>query len=189
MGSIRTFIAFDTPTDIRTELASLQEKLKTARADVRWESSDKFHATIKFLGDVDESILPEIINDIRTVTSSHQPFTVTYKNLGCFPDIRHPRVLWVGCENTDGTLERLKNVLDTQLAARGFEIEKRTFHPHITLGREKSSRRLEYLTPMLENLTFEPHTTMITEIIIMKSVLQPQGATYTVLKTLSLSSH
>jgi len=186
MGSVRTFIAFDTPDDIRNEMAALQQQLKTAGADVKWESPDKFHATIKFLGDIDDSLLPEILCDIETITREYHSFPVTYKNLGGFPDIRHPRVVWIGCENDDGTLDRLKNALDTGLAPRGFEIEMRSFHPHITLGRVKSLARLQYLTPMLENLTFEPRTATIKKILIMKSVLQPQGAEYSILKALHI---
>ena len=58
MASVRTFIAFNTPEAIRESITAFQSELRNSGADVRWESSDKFHVTIKFLGNVDESQLP-----------------------------------------------------------------------------------------------------------------------------------
>jgi len=44
------------------------------------------------------------------------------------------------------------------------------------------------LTPKLENLTFEPQMGTIREVLVVKSVLRPQGAAYTVLSSIQLQS-
>jgi len=188
MGSIRTFIAFDTPEPIKEKMLALQSELKASNADVRWEPKEKFHATIKFLGNVDENQLPNVIKTIEEVSSAHSLFDVTYQNLGVFPNKKYPRVIWIGCENPSEKLQHLKDALDGALVPYGFEVEKRQFHPHITLGRVKSLRGLKYLTPMLENLTFEPQSTSINEILVMKSTLKPQGSEYEIVKTIYLLS-
>jgi 2'-5' RNA ligase len=168
-------------------MSSLQSELKKSNADVRWEPSEKFHATIKFLGDVEERNLPRIIAKIEQSVSTVPHCTVSYEGIGTFPDKEHPRVIWIGCENPDGNLLKLKSNLDAALHPLGFPIEERVFHPHITLGRVKSGIRIKDLLSMLENLTFEPRSAKVERIVVMKSTLKPQGSEYSVLTTIPLS--
>jgi RNA 2',3'-cyclic 3'-phosphodiesterase len=186
MPPVRTFIAFATPPDIRSGMLALQSELKKANADVKWESPDKFHATIKFLGDVAEGMLPNMLNKIRVAAEATAPFEVSYQTLGCFPNKKNPRVIWIGCHNADGTLDFLKTRLDVDLLPLDFEIEERAFHPHITLGRVRSQRGLNNLTPMLEKLTFDPRNALVKEIVVMKSVLKRDGSEYSILQTTNL---
>ncbi|HEY6193050.1 MAG TPA: RNA 2',3'-cyclic phosphodiesterase [Bacteroidota bacterium] len=188
MGSIRTFIAFDTPSPVRDAMIALQEALAEADADVRWESPEKSHTTVKFLGAVDESILPGVLAATGSACREFRPFEVTYEGIGAFPDRRHPKVIWIGCRNDDGSLASLKSSLDRALASFGFPIEDRPFRPHITLGRVRGPRGLRNLTPKLEKLTFEPRKETISEILVMKSVLRPQGGEYSALTSLHLHS-
>jgi len=188
MAFARTFIAINTPESIRQSITAFQSELRKSGADVRWESPDKFHVTIKFLGNVEESQLPGLTRQIQSVCEQHPSFEVWYRRAGGFPDLKHPRVIWLGCENEDGTLATLRSALDTVLLPHGFEIEARPFRPHITLGRIRSPKGLDHLTPKLENLTFEPQMGTIREVLIVKSVLRPQGAAYTVLTSIHLQS-
>ena len=149
-------------------MAELQTKLRESGADVRWESTEKFHATIKFLGNTEENAIPSITSAIGNILRRHSSFEVSYRELGCFPrlpqgvlvggqaSMKRPRVIWIGCENNDGTLANIKTALDEALLPFGFAKEEREFHPHVTLGRVKSSRGMQDLTPLLQTLTFEP---------------------------------
>ena len=56
MNTIRSFIAIESPDEVKDEIVNLQKRLKTLQADVRWEAPQKLHITIKFLGDVNETI-------------------------------------------------------------------------------------------------------------------------------------
>ncbi len=188
MASIRTFIAFDTPEEIKKEMFIIQAQLKDSHADVKWELESKFHVTIKFLGNVDESKLPNIIRTCQSIIERTPSFDVVYENLGCFPNIKHPRVIWIGCKNENGELLTLKQSLDTALIPLGFEREDRDFHPHITLGRVRTSKGLQNLIPMLINITFERRKASISEILVMKSILRPEGSNYFVLKTIKLKA-
>lgn len=179
--AIRSFISFETPDEIRDRMFEFQSNLRESGADGRWEPKEKFHATIKFLGNVDENQLPTIISTIEQTVKQFNSFEITYLQLGCFPNLNRPRVIWIGCENRDGTLAILKNSLDDMLLQYGFEREEREFHPHVTLGRVKSGKGLNNLTPLLQSLTFEPSRFQCREILLMKSVLKPQGSVYSVL--------
>lgn len=185
--AIRSFIAIETPPHVRNAMAEVQAQLKTSNADVRWESNEKLHATIKFLGNFDESTLPSLIKTIEQLTKTTHPFEVTFMHIGCFPSINRPRVIWVGCENRDGTLLNLKHNLDSALQSFGFEIENQEFHPHVTVGRVKSLRGIKALIPMLQTITFVPYSVPCNEILLMKSALKPQGSEYSVIRRFLLS--
>jgi 2'-5' RNA ligase len=186
MASIRTFIAFDTPDHIRNEMKILQDELKKSRADVKWEPIDKFHATIKFLGNIEEALLPKVLSTCEQSLTTCSSFGIAYQSLGCFPNKKNPRVIWIGCDNPDGKLLQIKNTLDKALFPLGFEIEDRPFHPHITLGRIKIPKGFSDLLPMLENLTFHRYEAVIEEIIVLKSILKPEGSSYSIIKTIRL---
>jgi 2'-5' RNA ligase len=188
MGLIRTFIAFDTPSKVREAMKGLQQELAGTGADVRWEPAAKSHTTIKFLGGIDQTILPGVMEAARSVCAAFGPFDVSFQGVGVFPDILRPKVLWIGCENPDGSLANLKSELDRALVPCGIPVEDRPFRPHLTLGRVRSPRGLAHLTPKLEKVTFEPRKETISEILVMKSVLRPQGGEYSVLTSLHLQS-
>lgn len=186
MAAIRTFIAIETPESVRRAIIGVQNELRKSNADVRWEGEEKLHATVKFLGNVEEKILPSVLERIRTVAGESDRCTVVFETVGFFPDKRHPRVVWMGCTNPDGKLEKLKIMLDKELRPFGFEIESRSFRPHITLGRIKSEKRILHLISISEKVTFEPRSSVVAEIVAMKSVLQTGGSKYSLLQKFQL---
>ena len=186
MADVRTFIAFDTPLYVAEVFVELQAKLRNANADVRWEDKNKFHATMKFLGNVSETLLPSVIDSIRHIVEKHRAFEIVYRTVGGFPNMKRPRVLWVGCEEKSGTLLQAKTEIDDALLPLGFTIEDRAFHPHITLGRVKSEKNIHDLLSIVESLNFEPQKTVIREILVVRSILHPHGSDYSILKTISL---
>jgi 2'-5' RNA ligase len=188
MSFVRTFIAFDTPDPIKTDISKIQATLKECRADVRWESEKKFHVTIKFLGNAEEKILPNLISTIKNIAEKYHEFSIIYQKIGAFPDKKRPRVLWIGCTNADEQLFHMKEQLDQALKGYGFEIEERRFHPHVTLGRIKSQSGLKNLIQTLENVTFEPRQVSIRDILVVKSELKPSGSEYSTLASISLMS-
>lgn len=188
-GSVRTFVAFFPPEHIRLDITALQRELERAGADVRWERASNLHLTLNFLGDVPEQQLPELQKLIALSLQDIPSFPVVYQELGSFPDNHRPRVIWLGCKSPTGMLAQVKDRLDGALTSIGFPSESRPFHPHITLGRVKSTRGLKHLTPMLESLTFEPRESMVDGILVMRSMLRPQGAEYSVVCKINLGTH
>lgn len=186
MGHNRTFISFAPPLDIREEMTTLQDHLKESHAEVKWEHPDQFHATIKFLGDMDERALPDVLATVRGAVANFSPLTISFQTLGAFPTIYQPRIVWVSCNDSDGSLLDMKELLDSMLLRLGFPKDEQIFHPHVTLGRVKSNRNVQYLTPMLEKCTFEPRITVVDGISVMKSLLTPQGAKYSTIQSIHL---
>jgi 2'-5' RNA ligase len=188
MPSLRLFIAIETPREIKHQLGEIRDRLRDSGADVKWEPNEKLHATLKFLGATDEGLLPEIVSYIEGVCRTHPPLTLKYAGLGCFPNHRAPRIVWIGMEDLKGNIPPLQQDIENVLAPFGFEREERAFHPHVTLGRVKSNRKIGSLLRMMESITFGSQPVTIGEIIIVKSELKPGGSVYTILKTIPLTA-
>jgi 2'-5' RNA ligase len=188
MPPLRLFIAVETPPPIVPQISAIRDRLKEANADVNWESDEKLHATLKFLGNTDEKLLPEIVYYLEGVSQNSPTLDVRYHGVGCFPNKRAPRVVWVGMEDLRGSLTPLHDEIETGLTRFGFEKEDRIFHAHVTLGRVKSDRRIQSLLRIMESTTFESQPVTIREIALIRSELKPSGSVYTTLKTIPLGT-
>jgi 2'-5' RNA ligase len=187
MPTIRTFIALPLPSEVMSAMASVQKQLVTAGAEVKWDDPEKFHITLKFLGATDSSLTPTITDHLKKSIGNFPAFEVAYVKLGGFPNVDHPRVVWIGTTENQQIL-RLQSQVDEVCTSLGFAKEDRPFHAHITLGRVKGNRNLERLTASLKSITFEPLLARCTEVHFMRSDLKPTGSVYTLLNSISLAS-
>ena len=77
--------------------------------------------------------------------------------------------------------------IETQFEEIGFQSEDRPFHPHLTLGRMKSSRGKEELVGRMERHKEEEFGDLQVErMVLFKSDLKPTGPIYTPLRELRL---
>jgi len=182
----RTFIAINIPNDVRAAIDEFQEKLQEHRADVKWVRPESIHITLKFLGDVEATRIKEIARSINETVKEVEPFTVTVQGVGTFPNDRRPRVLWVGVKTGANILSDVAGRIDVALSGLGFEKEKRRYSAHLTLGRVRSTRGIEAVVRSMRALEFETKPFDVTEIDVMKSVLQRTGAVYSVLERIKL---
>ena len=188
MSKIRTFIAVEIPNDVRDRIAELQTNLAKSKERIRWTKPDNIHVTLKFLGDIEQDKTEPIADAIRNATRRIQPFELSVKGLGAFPNLRRARVIWVGLENPSAELETLAQTLEGELTNLGFPSERRKFNPHLTIGRVKSSLNRQFIET-LKSFHFESGQALVDEIILMKSDLKPTGALYTPLQRVPLSPH
>ena len=195
MTTIRTFVAIELPANALAALTNLQNRLKTLAPPhtVRWSAPQNIHLTLHFLGDVDTGDVGRISSALETTAANFEPFALSLGNLGCFPNIKRPRVIWVGMQEKNQTLVDMQQALGEQLGkAIGFTPEKRAYSPHLTLGRVKKgvpSRHLGQLSevigqiqPAIDKLVDLP----VEEVCLMQSELKPTGAVYTKLSQAAL---
>ena len=147
---MRLFVAIDLPDSVKERLEEIITELRTCRADVRWVHFDLMHVTLKFLGNIEPQELVAIDGVLSRIAANTQPAQGRLHNVGSFPHLRRPRVLWIGVETYNGMLAALHADLDAALAKLGFSKEIRRFHPHITLGRIRGNRRLSALREAVE---------------------------------------
>jgi 2'-5' RNA ligase len=180
---IRAFIAIDLPEPVRAALAEAQGRLRHAPLGVKisWSNPANLHLTLQFLGDVPAERVPVISAGLAQVAGAVAPFEVELAGVGGFPDLRRPRVIWVGCRDETGRLRELA----TRVRGLGWRAEEHEFTPHLTLGRVKTPRPDGALTRALDCLTRRSFGTMRVEAVhLFQSQLHPHGAVYT-----TLSSH
>ncbi len=190
---IRTFIAIDTPPDFKVQAEEVQKELNGNEAPVRWEKSYKLHMTLKFLGDTDTGTIDKVGSALQDIASEQRPFWIRYNGLGCFPNPKNPRIIWVGCTPLSPDLEILQKKIEENCAKLGFKQETREFHPHITIGRinirsGKDRRAAQDLIKKMENITFDALDNEVHFILLMKSELRPGGSVYSILKQFSLTT-
>ena len=122
-------------------------------------------------------------NVVSEVVPRFSALTYSVGGLGCFPNQRRPRVLWVGVREQSGKLAALYNGLEQGFAANGFASENRDFHPHLTLGRVRREARQADQRALSEVLARVEHFALgeyhVKEICVFHSDLRPSGAVYT----------
>ena len=93
---MRTFIAIEISEEIKNILAQIESHLIYAGADVKWVKPENVHLTLKFLGEIDEKKAAEVTAILDSIARMTKPFELNVKDIGAFPKIEHPRVIWVG---------------------------------------------------------------------------------------------
>lgn len=179
--SIRSFLAVDPPREIIDAIGMIQDRLrKNIQGDIRWVRPQGIHLTLKFFGAISESDVANISLVVENTTSNIAPFTLGIKRVGAFPDVKRPRVLWLGMDGDVDTLIRLQKEVDAELQKYGFEKEDRTFQPHLTLARIKDPRGLIGLAKIMEKReNYEAGSFSAAGLNLFKSELTPKGAVYT----------
>jgi 2'-5' RNA ligase len=177
---MRSFVAIELDPPLRGPLIRLlRERLPRTR-DVRWCTEQQLHLTLKFLGEARDEQLSAVCDALAAAAADIEPFPLRLAGLGCFPAPRNPRVLWCGVEDEAGGCARWLAAADPLLEELGFPRETREFHPHITLGRSKSSAGAGVIRRVLEEATPPPPREMtVGEIVLFESRLSPRGAQYT----------
>lgn len=184
---MRTFIAIPIPEECLQALERVQKELQSYDADVRWTSVRSIHLTLKFLGEADPGLPPELAKSLRAALEQEQPFNLCLAELGSFPDSGNPRVLWCGVGGEQEALLHLQRTVEATCGHHGFPAEERSFNPHLTLGRVKGRRNLRPLMEKIGTVKALECSFRADHFNIYKSVLKPQGAVYTVLETIALT--
>jgi 2'-5' RNA ligase len=192
MQTLRTFIAIELDEELRHNLRQLQDRLRgqVAPRCVRWVRPEGVHLTLKFLGDTPLDKIDAVHAALAQAAAQVEPFTFDVSGLGCFPNTRRPRVVWVGIQEPTGRLARLRDLIEHCVAPVGFPTERRSFHPHLTLGRvqrhaSKSEVR-EIGEVVATCITGAVDEVAVASVAHIKSDLQPSGAVYTTLFDASL---
>ncbi len=182
---MRLFIAVPLPEHIKKKLATLQDRAahRSTGERVSWVSPEKMHLTLVFLGEKSRGEIEDIKSAMENSVENEGKFKIYVSGTGAFPSGKRPRVIWIGCLDSTGTLDRIRRKLVSALAKKtGYKKKKRKFIPHLTLGRIKkfsgSAKSVEFL--MSEDIQLGDFT--VERIQLIKSKLKPEGAVYSVVE-------
>jgi len=185
--TVRSFVALELSEDVREGLTNLLNRLRQTNAAVKWVEPENLHLTLKFLGEVTEEQIEVIVDALKAVAQATEPFSFAVRGVGGFPDLRRPRVLWVGVEPTP-PLMRLQQFVERTMEQLGFAPEERAYHPHITLGRVKAMTGIEKVRAVLSEYSgFNFGSVPVKHLTFFRSDLSREGPTYTPIALLPFS--
>ncbi|MBC8355164.1 MAG: RNA 2',3'-cyclic phosphodiesterase [Planctomycetes bacterium] len=183
MARIRTFIAVDVSPAVRRRAAVLQGKLAESEVNASWTDSENMHLTMQFLGDVDETDVPEVCKRVAVAAVPFAPFHVEFAQAGAFPAADRPRTVWIGVDQGNQELVDLHFAVQESLAEMRFPRERRTYKPHLTIGRvHDGGASRERLAELIAHYRdFNAESCDVTEVLIFASYLERSGPTYQIM--------
>ncbi len=184
---IRCFVAIPLPGEVLAQIGEVSSQLRKLSLDARFPRPEAIHLTLKFLGNVQESAIPDILKTMKERVCEYQPFEVSVRKAGAFPQLANPRVVWLGVEPEE-ELSKLQSSVEIGLVELGFEKEKRRFSPHLTLARVKSRHMIANLMHYLElhGSKIELGSFLVRTVVLYRSELRPNGAVYSRLGSATL---
>lgn len=121
--------------------------------------------------------------------AGREVFDISVGGMGVFPKITQPRVIWVGVEAPDD-LASLQRAIENDMQRLGYVRERRSFTPHLTLGRvsrNANSHELRQVIQVLQDYKVGfLGVSRVIAVYLYRSDLNPGGAVYTSLFTAPL---
>lgn len=185
---LRVFVAVLLEQEYLHRLAAIRDDLAASGADYRWVSNSSFHITLKFIGNIAENRVKAVKDAISSTLEGHSSFEMSIEGIGGFPNGNRPRVVWAGIREGSKELVELAESVDEGLSELAIPKDRQRFVPHITLGRMRSPKGLGDLALKMSLYDWkEPLRSAVESVSLMKSVLTPRGAQYSVLERFALS--
>jgi len=162
--------------------------LRDAGGQLKLVDLDLLHTTLKFLGDTDEALVPEIVRVLEKAVEGVPPLHVLLRGTGAFPSATRISVVWVGLEGADA-LAGIAAALNRNLDGLGFRPENRRWEPHVTVARVKGPRNLDRVRSAISAFANEDFgESTVDRVRLKKSVLKPEGPEYTTVAEVPLSA-
>jgi len=178
---LRAFIAIDINDTIKQAILSVQNNLRQSGADVKWVETKNIHLTLKFLGDITRDDIPAV-EAVMAKATNRPAFPISITDIGAFPDILFPQIIWAGVTENAGALTSIVENLNDGLKRLKIKKEDRPFSPHITIGRVKSNRNNNQLVAALEeNWLPKTASQTVDSLRLYESRLTSEGPIYSVL--------
>ncbi len=178
---MRLFIAINFPANVKDEISALIDNLRISFPQIRWSKEENLHLTVKFLGNIkskDENLAGKIKDSLQEISQKTEILKIDFSEIGFFD--REQLIVWLGIRAGQSLL-KLAEKIDGKMAKLGFPLEKRSYFPHVTLGRGKhlSSRvKQEIKNNLIKKKYPLPKSFFCDEICLINSTLTIYGARY-----------
>jgi 2'-5' RNA ligase len=148
---------------------------------VAWVRPENIHLSLAFLGNVPSDSVDALGAALDRAGRPVAPFSFDVEGIGTFGSRRSPRVIWAGAQGVPPLLT-LQERVARALGTLGYEPDRKTFTPHLTIGRVRSARGREALLGALESVADASFGRVdVAHVRLMRSRLRPEGAEYSVL--------
>lgn len=179
-STLRTFLAVELDAPVRDRAETLMGQFRGVAADVKWVERQNLHLTLKFLGDVPTTDMPQIIQAVTQAVAETNPFELEIHGAGAFPDLRRPRTIWLGVREGDEPMRVLHRQVESALKKLHYPPEGRKFTAHLTIGRVRGGGpTLADLGRLLQEHADTPlGRTSVEEVVVFTSHLDRSGPIY-----------
>ncbi len=177
----RLFVALKFPEPIVDKIIEIRKSIYDNNEFGKWEQREKLHLTLKFLGDVDDVKTLLIKDKLEILLSKYSEINCELSNFGFFL----PKILWLKL-NVDSKLFRMVDEIEDSFVELGFDKEKRSFKPHITLLRIKEKISDELISKF-RNYKMPEIKFNCNEATLVKSQLLSGGSVYSDIEVYKLS--
>lgn len=171
---IRLFIALKIPLHIRKEIVNFTKEFLPGYDKYKWEQIDKVHLTLKFIGDIKEELVNEVIKKISFM-NEYKKFECGLDKFDFFYRNRKPSIFFLKLQMEE-RINELVIRLNKELEILNIPLEKKEFHAHLTLLRIKGNEEIDPLKKMTETVLKDKF--IADEIALYQSRLLAHGSTY-----------
>ncbi|GLC26305.1 RNA 2',3'-cyclic phosphodiesterase [Roseisolibacter agri] len=195
-GSERTprlFVALNLPAELRATLhAAVRQAVaplvEEAPRAVAWVPEPNLHVTVRFVGERPAALVDPLREALDLAASAVHVHDLAIGGLGAFPNLRRPRVLWIGVA-MNVALAALYQKVDDACWRLAIGREARPFHPHVTIGRIRMGASVPAgrLEEAVQALTTYRWTMPVETVDLMSSELASGGSRYARLHAAALS--
>jgi RNA 2',3'-cyclic 3'-phosphodiesterase len=134
---VRLFVAIEPSAAAVAELEAITAPLRPSWPGLRWTGTDAWHVTLAFLGEVPETVVPELSARLERAARRHPALALSVQGAGAFPGPAKARVLWAGISADPAALTALARSVaaGARRAGAAPAEEGRRYRPHLTLAR------------------------------------------------------
>lgn len=177
MAKHRLFLSLNPEPDDLVHLKSvfpdIRKKLESYT--VKWSEPDKFHLTLRFLGDILEEKIAPLADTLDRLKFDFEHIEFESDKIDFFPNSRYPNVIYARLQEKGNNTEQLVSFIDRIIINFGVKPDKR-FVPHITLGRFPKDKRKKIEQEF--SFPLKPEKIIFSSFKLMKSSLKPEGSVY-----------
>lgn len=184
---MRAFVAIELSESARRAVEELIARLRETKTRVSWVKPENLHLTLRFLGDVDPTQVEALRAMMAKELAGLEPFRISLSGCGAFPNLRRPRLIWVGLSEPWAAIEEVYGVCERCARAIGLDKNLKSYHPHVTLGRIRSAGSVAPLTKAIETESgFHGGDFEVASVSLFRSTLARDGAVYNKLDEFAL---
>ena len=131
------FVAIKPPERAREDLHDAIDRVRKplTSIDLHWQPVERWHVTMAFLGDQDDEADEAVAACVDEVAASTATVQLALGGAGSFGR----QVLWIGIRDDTAGLSVIARTLHSRLRAARFPVEKRPWHPHLTVARTRGT--------------------------------------------------
>jgi 2'-5' RNA ligase len=173
MKRLKLFTGIGLTPSVRAACNGVTERLRGAGLDARFESPEKLHITLAFLGWVDPEAVEPVRDALAHVAQNAKLFDLTLDKIGAFPHERKPRVVWIGASEQGPAFRELSRSVRAAYEDLGFTFDKDAV-AHVTIARVKGG---DAHLPMLD---LKPMKLAVRELTLFESIPADRTTRYEV---------